>query len=81
MQTRRVRRIIVHSRYTRAVVDYDISVLELESEVLVTSYVRPVCLPRIGTLPRPDQYCHITGWGHVGNRSESLFPIVPFIPV
>ncbi|XP_039508194.1 atrial natriuretic peptide-converting enzyme isoform X2 [Pimephales promelas] len=68
MQTRRVRSIIVHSRYNRAVVDYDISVVELESEVLVTSYVRPVCLPRLGTLPKPDQYCHITGWGHVGNR-------------
>lgn len=70
MQTRRVRSIIVHSRYNRAVVDYDISVVELESEVQVTSYVRPVCLPRRGQLPKADQYCHITGWGHVGNRSE-----------
>ncbi|KAI2643839.1 Atrial natriuretic peptide-converting enzyme [Labeo rohita] len=60
--------IVVHSRYNRAVVDYDISVLELESEVEVTSYVRPVCLPGRGQLPKADKYCHITGWGHVGNR-------------
>lgn len=68
MQTRRVKSIVVHSRYNRAVVDYDISVLELETEVEVTSYVRPVCLPGRGQLPKADQYCHITGWGHVGNR-------------
>ncbi|XP_051517006.1 atrial natriuretic peptide-converting enzyme-like isoform X1 [Myxocyprinus asiaticus] len=68
MQTRRVKSIILHSRYNRAVVDYDISVVELESEVEVTSYVRPICLPDRGQLPKPDKYCHITGWGHVGSR-------------
>uniref|UniRef100_A0A672M9G1 Corin, serine peptidase n=1 Tax=Sinocyclocheilus grahami TaxID=75366 RepID=A0A672M9G1_SINGR len=68
MQTRHVKSIVVHSRYNRAVVDYDISVLELETEVEVTSYVRPVCLPGRGQLPKADQYCHITGWGHMGNR-------------
>ncbi|XP_016419432.1 atrial natriuretic peptide-converting enzyme [Sinocyclocheilus rhinocerous] len=68
MQSRHVKSIIVHSRYNRAVVDYDISVLELETEVEVTSYVRPVCLPGRGQLPKADQYCHISGWGHMGNR-------------
>uniref|UniRef100_A0A671P814 Atrial natriuretic peptide-converting enzyme-like n=1 Tax=Sinocyclocheilus anshuiensis TaxID=1608454 RepID=A0A671P814_9TELE len=68
MQTRHVKSIVVHSRYNRAVVDYDISVLELETKVEVTSYVRPVCLPGRGQLPKADQYCHITGWGHMGNR-------------
>lgn len=68
MQTRQVKSIIVHSRYNQAVVDYDISVVELESEVEVTSYVRPICLPDRGQLPKPDKYCHITGWGHMGNR-------------
>ncbi|KAK1803354.1 hypothetical protein P4O66_004016 [Electrophorus voltai] len=68
MQTRRVKRVIVHSRYNRAVVDYDISIMELDSEVEVTSYVRPVCLPEPGHLPPTDTYCYITGWGHMGNR-------------
>uniref|UniRef100_A0A8C7JKL8 Corin, serine peptidase n=1 Tax=Oncorhynchus kisutch TaxID=8019 RepID=A0A8C7JKL8_ONCKI len=65
-----VESIIVHPRYNRAVVDYDISVVELDREVEVTSYVRPVCLPGNGQLPQPDTYCYITGWGHMGNRSE-----------
>uniref|UniRef100_A0A7N8X1E6 Corin, serine peptidase n=1 Tax=Mastacembelus armatus TaxID=205130 RepID=A0A7N8X1E6_9TELE len=65
-QNRRVRSIIVHPRYNRAVVDYDISVVQLDSEE--TLLVRPVCLPRPGQLPSPDSYCYITGWGHMGNR-------------
>ncbi|KAI1883578.1 hypothetical protein AGOR_G00233020 [Albula goreensis] len=68
MQTRKVKSIIVHPRYNRAVVDYDISVVELEEEVEETSYVRPVCLPHRDQLPKPDTYCYITGWGHMGNR-------------
>ncbi|KAF1381084.1 hypothetical protein PFLUV_G00170820 [Perca fluviatilis] len=68
-QSRGVRSIIVHPRYNRAVVDYDISVVQLDSEVEETAFVRPVCLPRPSQLPSPDSYCYITGWGHMGNRS------------
>ncbi|XP_028998765.2 atrial natriuretic peptide-converting enzyme isoform X2 [Betta splendens] len=67
-QTRGVRSIIVHPRYNRAVVDYDISVVELDSEIEETPTVRPVCLPQLGQLPSADSYCYITGWGHMGNR-------------
>ncbi|XP_072552814.1 atrial natriuretic peptide-converting enzyme isoform X2 [Salminus brasiliensis] len=68
MQTRHVERVIVHSRYNRAVVDYDISIIQLDAEVDISSFVRPVCLPQPGHLPTPDTYCYITGWGHMGNR-------------
>uniref|UniRef100_A0A6Q2WXW5 Corin, serine peptidase n=1 Tax=Esox lucius TaxID=8010 RepID=A0A6Q2WXW5_ESOLU len=68
MQTRGVASVTVHPRYTRAVVDYDISVVELDREVEITGYVRPVCLPEPGQLPVADTYCYITGWGHMGNR-------------
>ncbi|XP_015257710.1 PREDICTED: atrial natriuretic peptide-converting enzyme-like [Cyprinodon variegatus] len=67
-QSRSVRSIIVHPRYNRAVVDYDISVVQLDSEVEETAHVRPVCLPQPGQLPSPDSYCYISGWGHMGNR-------------
>ncbi|GCC31930.1 hypothetical protein chiPu_0010390 [Chiloscyllium punctatum] len=68
MQTRKVNRIILHPRYNRAFVDYDISVVELHEEIIETSYVRPVCLPRKNQVAEPDTYCFITGWGHTGNR-------------
>lgn len=67
-QSRGVRSIIVHPRYNRAVVDYDISVVQLDSEVEETEFVRPVCLPELDQLPAADAYCYITGWGHMGNR-------------
>ncbi|KAJ7410457.1 atrial natriuretic peptide-converting enzyme-like protein [Willisornis vidua] len=68
MQTRLVRTIILHPRYNRAVVDYDISIVELDKDINETSYVRPVCLPSKDQLVQPDTYCYITGWGHMGNK-------------
>ncbi|KAM5271917.1 atrial natriuretic peptide-converting enzyme isoform 2-T2 [Ctenodactylus gundi] len=67
-QTLLVTTIILHPRYSRAVVDYDISIVELSEDVNVTSYVRPVCLPSSEQLLEPDTYCYITGWGHMGNK-------------
>uniref|UniRef100_A0A663LZ37 Corin, serine peptidase n=1 Tax=Athene cunicularia TaxID=194338 RepID=A0A663LZ37_ATHCN len=68
MQTRLVKTIILHPRYNRAVVDYDISIVELDKDINETSYVRPVCLPSKDQLVQPDTYCYITGWGHMGNK-------------
>ncbi|XP_051821180.1 atrial natriuretic peptide-converting enzyme [Antechinus flavipes] len=68
MQTRLVKTIILHPRYNRAVVDYDISIVELNEDINETSYVRPVCLPRFQQVVEPDTYCYITGWGHMGNK-------------
>ncbi|XP_053073371.1 atrial natriuretic peptide-converting enzyme isoform X4 [Acinonyx jubatus] len=68
MQTRLVRTIILHPRYSRAVVDYDISIVELSEDINETIYVRPVCLPSTEQFLEPDTYCYITGWGHMGNK-------------
>nr|XP_035149642.1 atrial natriuretic peptide-converting enzyme isoform X2 [Callithrix jacchus] len=68
MQTRFVKTIILHPRYSRAVVDYDISIVELSEDINETGYVRPVCLPSLEQWLEPDTYCYITGWGHMGNK-------------
>lgn len=73
MQMRLVKTIILHPRYSRAVVDYDISIVELSQDINETSYVRPVCLPSPDQSLEPDTYCYITGWGHMGNKSKSRF--------
>ncbi|NWZ29016.1 CORIN enzyme, partial [Asarcornis scutulata] len=79
MQTRLVKTIILHPRYNRAVVDYDISIVELDEDINETSYVRPVCLPSKEQLVQPDTYCYITGWGHMGNKSKmNTFGNLPF---
>ncbi|XP_045428818.1 atrial natriuretic peptide-converting enzyme isoform X2 [Pipistrellus kuhlii] len=68
VQTRGVKSIILHPRYVREVVDYDISIVELSAEVQETSYVRPVCLPRAWQVLEPSTYCSISGWGHMGSK-------------
>ncbi|KAM6440612.1 atrial natriuretic peptide-converting enzyme isoform 4-T4 [Liasis olivaceus] len=68
MQSRLVKAIILHPRYNRAVVDYDISIVGLNEDINETSYVRPVCLPSGQQLLKPNTYCYITGWGHMGNK-------------
>ncbi|KAM7326385.1 hypothetical protein ACRRTK_014863 [Alexandromys fortis] len=68
VQTRFVKNILLHPRYNRAVVDYDISIVELSDDINETSYVRPVCLPSPEEYLEPDTYCYITGWGHTGNK-------------
>lgn len=70
VQTRFVKNILLHPRYNRAVVDYDISIVELSDDINETSYVRPVCLPSPEEYLEPDTYCYITGWGHTGNKSK-----------
>ncbi|XP_020956232.1 atrial natriuretic peptide-converting enzyme isoform X3 [Sus scrofa] len=68
LQTRLVKSIILHPRYSHTVVDYDISIVELSEDINETSYVRPVCLPSPEQSLEPDTYCYITGWGHMGNK-------------
>ncbi|XP_045139991.1 atrial natriuretic peptide-converting enzyme [Echinops telfairi] len=68
MQVYHVKTVIVHPRYSRAVVDYDISIVELSRDIHQTSYVRPVCLPCTDQSVEPDTYCYITGWGHMGHK-------------
>lgn len=69
-QTRAVKTVVLHPRYRRAVMDYDIAVVELSRAVAETSYVRPACLPRPEQALEPDTYCSVTGWGHTGDRSK-----------
>ncbi|XP_072920810.1 atrial natriuretic peptide-converting enzyme isoform X2 [Hemitrygon akajei] len=67
-QTRTVKQIIIHPRYESPPYANDISLLELHEEINVTSYVRPVCLPRMDQVVELDTYCSITGWGSTGSN-------------
>ncbi|XP_062899264.1 atrial natriuretic peptide-converting enzyme isoform X3 [Mobula hypostoma] len=67
-QIRKVKQIIIHPRYESQPYDNDISLLELHEEINVTSYVRPVCLPRTDQVVELDTYCSIAGWGFTGSN-------------
>ncbi|XP_078493462.1 uncharacterized protein LOC100175030 [Ciona intestinalis] len=65
-----IRRAIVHPNYIyRDVTDADIALVELRSEVPLTTEVVPVCLPQFSQ-PTVNETCFITGWGYTGPASS-----------
>ncbi|XP_033746451.1 limulus clotting factor C-like isoform X2 [Pecten maximus] len=77
VQKRKVTSIEIHPHYDPSTYDIDIAVLFLDSPVILTHYVRPVCLPdQLGSerLIRPGREGVVTGWGVTENSriSEEL---------
>nr|XP_023014443.1 serine protease 33-like [Leptinotarsa decemlineata] len=64
-QLRPVIKILVHPGYVDSGFINDISLLQLESPVVFSDYVRPVCLPPPQQGPEDGQLCTIVGWGQL----------------
>ncbi|XP_031749650.1 serine protease 27-like [Xenopus tropicalis] len=60
-----VMRIIVHPRYDKYSSINDISLLELENEVVLTDAIIPVCLPTAAVTFPTGLKCWATGWGAI----------------
>ncbi|ELT90938.1 hypothetical protein CAPTEDRAFT_176051 [Capitella teleta] len=63
----KVRRIVLHPTYTVSTNGFryqDVALIQLETEVEFTDYIRPACMPESEqTFPRTST-CYITGWGY-----------------
>ncbi|XP_039279489.1 LOW QUALITY PROTEIN: uncharacterized protein LOC111052888 [Nilaparvata lugens] len=64
-QLRPVSRIILHPGYVDAGFVNDISLLQLETPVTFTNFVRPICLPQPNTPVRDGTMCTVVGWGQL----------------
>lgn len=64
-QLRTVERIVIHPGYVDTGYINDISLLQLETPVIFSDYVRPVCLPALHQLPLDGTLCTIIGWGQL----------------
>lgn len=64
-QIRPIRRIIVHPHYADAGFVNDISLLELNSDVEFTNFVRPICLPNPNRILVDGTMCTVIGWGQL----------------
>ncbi|XP_066299496.1 serine protease 33-like isoform X1 [Branchiostoma lanceolatum] len=72
-QTRSVRRIIVHQQYNKGVRhDYDVALLELSSPVVLSTRVKPVCLPVAGQEVADGTECVVTGFGYTREGSGAI---------
>ena len=53
--------IILHPKFNRLTLDYDVALIELKNPIKFNSNVRPVCLPTTDFDAGTD--CYVTGWG------------------
>lgn len=64
-QLRTISRIVIHPGYVDAGFVNDISLLQMESAVIFSDYVRPICLPTASVNPKDGSLCTVVGWGQL----------------
>jgi len=70
-QIRRVSRIIRHYRYNpRRNFESDIALIQVTPNLVLNSYVRPVCLP--SSYPPTYRSVTLTGWGATQSKQHSV---------
>ncbi|NWT30475.1 ST14 protein, partial [Cardinalis cardinalis] len=67
---RSIIRIIVHPQYDQTISDYDIALLEMETPVLFSELVKPICLPSTSRAFLYGTVCYVTGWGAIKEKSH-----------
>ncbi|XP_062854217.1 serine protease 27-like [Trichomycterus rosablanca] len=68
--SRRVKKIITHSKYASFANNNDIALLRLTTAVTFTDYIRPVCLAAKCSTFNAGTRCWITGWGDIASNVE-----------
>ncbi|XP_051973334.1 transmembrane protease serine 2 isoform X2 [Xyrauchen texanus] len=69
-----VKRIVMH-KFDPDTNNNDVALMKLNSPLMISSNIRPVCLPNAGMYFSAPRQCYITGWGSLtngGTTSETL---------
>ncbi|NXQ71493.1 ST14 protein, partial [Quiscalus mexicanus] len=67
---RSIVRIIVHPQLDQTISDYDIALLEMETPVLFSELVEPICLPSTSRVFFYGTVCYVTSWGAIKENSH-----------
>ncbi|MEE6519649.1 hypothetical protein FKM82_017342 [Ascaphus truei] len=62
-----VKKVIIHPIYSGDGTSGDLALVEMEREVNVSSYIRPICLPSPDDQFPNGKMCWVTGWGYIKN--------------
>ncbi|NXR58278.1 TMPSC protease, partial [Rhadina sibilatrix] len=75
---RRIRRIIVHSKFKRETFENDVAMFQLKRAVRYSLYIQPVCLPPAALLQPLENSsdCYISGWGRTAEKGNGLWPLL-----
>ena len=71
VEKRNLKQIISHPYYNSYTFDYDIALMELDSPVSYSDYIRPICLPAPQHFFAAGNSVWITGWGATREGGES----------
>ncbi|KAK7482048.1 hypothetical protein BaRGS_00026740, partial [Batillaria attramentaria] len=70
-----VAKVIPHPRYDRDSLEGDLAILVLRTKLVLTDWVRPICLP--GPHDILPSEASVAGWGSVEPRFSSSYDLVP----
>lgn len=69
--THKIDKIILHPRYDRRTVDYDIALVKVEGKLEFCDKVQPIKLAAADDVHTAGRMSTVTGWGVTQNASES----------
>lgn len=64
-QLRKPRALFLHPDFNPQTVDNDIALIQLRTPLVLSDYLRPVCLPDVGNFVAIGTRCMVAGWGRV----------------
>ncbi|XP_078088023.1 suppressor of tumorigenicity 14 protein homolog [Mustelus asterias] len=70
VESRLIKRMIIHEQFNNITMDYDIALIELSEPVAYNNYIQPVCLPSALHVFAANRKCYITGWGLVQEKGH-----------
>jgi len=73
-----VKQLVVHPKWNSAMIEQDIALIKLASDVEFNNMVKPITLPHKGQRFEGNKDCVISGWGNLKfDRSGGYFPETP----
>ncbi|NXB05482.1 ACRO protein, partial [Cnemophilus loriae] len=63
VEVRRIKRLIIHEKYTPKIEHNDVALLELDRPVQCSSSIQIACLPGPGVKVSEMKNCYVAGWG------------------
>jgi len=74
--------VINHPRYDDRTKDYDITLVELNSDAPLSDNVKPVCLPTPSSNFPPGKMCTVTGFGLLSEGGEQATKLMKaYVPI